>query len=133
MDAAGDRSWSDPGCGDPGVAGPDVRVFRLVAAAVLLPIGVWLTVRAIRPCRAAARPTLPPARVSVLGGVVGVAGGSLLAPIVVATGLSVAAVAQAALSATRFVVRWQRQAPPITRGSTVGIEDETLSSRRLDV
>lgn len=75
-------------------------MFRLVAAAVLLPIGVWLTVRAIRPCRAAARPTLPPARVSVLGGVVGVAGGSLLAPIVVATGLSVAAVAQAALSAT---------------------------------
>ena len=86
---------------------PDVRVFRLVAAAVLIPIGVGLTVRATRPRRTAARPPLPPARVSVLGGVVGIAGGlygigggSLLATILVATGLSVAVVAPAALAVT---------------------------------
>jgi len=86
---------------------PDVRAFRLVAAGVLLPIGVWLTIRAMRPHRVSRRPPLPRRWVSVIGGVVGVAaglygigGGSLLAPILVATGLSVATVAPAALTAT---------------------------------
>ncbi len=78
---------------------PDVRAFRLVAAGVLLPIGVWLTIRAMGLRRVSRRPSLPRRWVTLIGGVVGVAaglygigGGSLLAPILVATGLSVATV-----------------------------------------
>jgi uncharacterized membrane protein YfcA len=86
---------------------PDVRTFRLVVAAVLLPIGVWLIVRAVRPGRRRVRPRLLAGRVGLLGGVVGVVGGlygigggSLLAPILVARGVPVATVAPAALAAT---------------------------------
>lgn len=86
---------------------PDVRTFRLVAAAVLLPIGIWLIVRAVRRRPPRPGPGLRAGRVGLLGGLVGVAGGvygigggSLLAPILVARGVPVATVAPAALAAT---------------------------------
>lgn len=81
------------------VADPDA--FRLVAAGVLLPVGVMIL----------SRPTglrrLSPSTVRLLafvvgiaGGIYGVGGGSLLGPVLVGTGMSVAAVAPAALLST---------------------------------
>lgn len=86
---------------------PDVRTFRLVAAAVLLPIGLWLIWRTLRPS-ASPRKADPSLRliaglgllVGVVGGVYGIGGGSILAPILVARGLPVAKVAPAALAST---------------------------------
>ncbi|GAA4705384.1 sulfite exporter TauE/SafE family protein [Pseudonocardia yuanmonensis] len=84
---------------------PGDRVFRVLAAALLLAVGIWLCLRG------RARPA--PARelrgwvltglgavVGIVGGVYGIGGGSLLGPILVGAGMSVAAVAPAALSAT---------------------------------
>ncbi len=85
--------------------GPDV--FRLCAAAVLLPLGVWLCLRARASSRPhASRPLSRPAitalavAVGVAGGIYGIGGGSLLGPILVSSGLAVATVAPAALTAT---------------------------------
>ncbi|MGW5850676.1 TSUP family transporter [Streptomyces sp. NPDC055254] len=85
--------------------GPDV--FRLLIAALLLPLGVWLCVRTRRP--APARPADDPApaalavlalAVGVVGGVYGIGGGSLLGPVLVARGVPLTRVAPAALAAT---------------------------------
>jgi uncharacterized membrane protein YfcA len=101
----------------PGViAGAIIRVellsgahaFTFVAAGVLLPLGVWLALGTQR---------LPPVRLSpsrrarrviwglslavgTLGGIYGIGGGSLLAPILLALGYSVYEVAPATLAAT---------------------------------
>ncbi len=87
---------------------PDARTFRLVAAAVLLGLGVWLVTRTLRP-----GPTDPDAAtmrtpalvalafaVGVIGGVYGIGGGSILAPVLVGRGMRVAEVAPAALAST---------------------------------
>ncbi|GAA1544650.1 sulfite exporter TauE/SafE family protein [Nocardioides humi] len=88
---------------------PDARSFRLVAAAVLLPIGGWLVRRSLRrttPADPAPRPVtgasiaVAGAVVGVVGGVYGIGGGSILAPLLVARGLPVAKVAPAALAST---------------------------------
>jgi uncharacterized protein len=88
---------------------PDPRPFRLVAALVLLPMGVWLVVRAVRRQPAAADPAAPPQprtlmllglAVGVVGGIYGIGGGSLLAPLLVGLGMAVADVAPAALAST---------------------------------
>jgi uncharacterized membrane protein YfcA len=85
---------------------PGPQVFRLVAAAVLLPIGVWLVQRS---CSRTPRPhaPLPPRRISVMalvvgvvGGIYGIGGGSILGPILVGSGLAMSAVAPAALVST---------------------------------
>lgn len=86
---------------------PDVRTFRLLAAAVLLPIGLWLLWQTLRP-RATSSKRTPSLRfiavlglvVGVIGGVYGIGGGSILAPILVARGLQVVKVAPAALAST---------------------------------
>jgi uncharacterized membrane protein YfcA len=87
---------------------PDARTFRLVAAVVLLVLGVWLVVRTLRqetessgvgPPRTPALVALSFA-VGVLGGVYGIGGGSILAPILVGRGMRVADVAPAALAST---------------------------------
>ncbi|MFD5914816.1 sulfite exporter TauE/SafE family protein [Streptomyces massasporeus] len=87
--------------------GPDV--FRLLIAVLLLPLGVWLCLRALTPAHRRPRPAgeLPPRTltglalaVGVIGGVYGIGGGSLLGPILVGRGLPVARVAPAALAAT---------------------------------
>jgi uncharacterized membrane protein YfcA len=78
------------------------EVFFVVIACVLLPIGVALALDS--PLRLG-----PPtdrriltlaAAIGIVGGIYGIGGGSILAPILVAMGLSVVAVAPAALAAT---------------------------------
>lgn len=90
------------------VSGP--QVFRLLLAAMMLPLGLWL-LAGRDPREVGARPRrrrgLATRRivalalvVGVVGGVYGIGGGSILAPVLVAAGLDVLAVAPAALSAT---------------------------------
>lgn len=83
----------------------DADLFRLCAAAVLGPLGVWL----LFPRRDRVRTRTGLRRNAYLafafaagcvGGVYGIGGGSLLSPILVGTGLSVAVVAPAALLST---------------------------------
>lgn len=85
------------------VADPDL--FRLCAAAVLGPLGLWLIVS--RRGRVTAVRTLRRRWILLLalgagfvGGIYGIGGGSLLGPILVGTGLSVAVVAPATLLST---------------------------------
>jgi uncharacterized membrane protein YfcA len=82
------------------------RAFLLIVAAVLIPLGAWLGfARAPLP---AAAPDLRTRRrilalslaVGVVGGIYGIGGGSILAPILVGLGFPVLAVAPAALTAT---------------------------------
>jgi len=88
------------------VPGPDA--FRLIVAAVLAPLGSWLIWRSLgrRTATVAPRPLsvrttrLLAAAVGVVGGIYGIGGGSILAPILVGRGLRVAVVAPAALLST---------------------------------
>jgi hypothetical protein len=79
-------------------------VFRVLAAGVLLPLGIWLL--APMSTRRGSRPLAPWAitvlalAAGIVGGIYGVGGGSLLAPILVGTGMRVATVAPAALVST---------------------------------
>jgi uncharacterized membrane protein YfcA len=85
------------------LAGPDA--FYLVIAAVLAPLGAWL---ALGPSPAERTPPMPSDRritalallVGTIGGIYGIGGGSLLGPILVGLGFSVAEVAPAALAST---------------------------------
>ena len=85
---------------------PGPRAFRLVVAAVLLPLGVWLIVRTLRPVTNS-RPPMSMSRITamalavgVVGGVYGIGGGSILGPVLVGSGMAVAVVAPAALAST---------------------------------
>lgn len=80
-------------------------VLRALLAAFLTPLGVWLLVA--RQGRSSGRPDPPmavlmalSAAVGVIGGLVGVGGGSMLAPILAILGVSLARVAPAALFVT---------------------------------
>jgi uncharacterized membrane protein YfcA len=88
---------------------PSAHLFDFVVAAVLLPLGAWLALS--RPSRAdgQARPvrTIPlpvlvllAAVVGCVGGIYGIGGGSILAPILIATGRPPREVAPAALAST---------------------------------
>ncbi|AXI70089.1 sulfite exporter TauE/SafE family protein [Streptomyces bacillaris] len=86
---------------------PGPRVFRLLVAALLLPLGLWLGLRTVRQKRSREpRPPAPRATrilalaVGVVGGIYGIGGGSLLGPVLVGRGTPVATVAPAALAAT---------------------------------
>ncbi|TXS44442.1 sulfite exporter TauE/SafE family protein [Streptomyces sp. t39] len=109
---------------------PGPQVFRLFVAALLLPLGLWLCARTLRPARSAGDREPPPgeppspgagepragdrtpgqpsprattllaAAVGVAGGIYGIGGGSLLGPILVGRGMPVARVAPAALACT---------------------------------
>jgi hypothetical protein len=83
---------------------PGDRLFRLLAAAVLFPLGAWLCTRRSRPARLrdlqGSTITGLGLGVGIVGGIYGIGGGSLLGPILVGAGLSVASVAPAALVAT---------------------------------
>ena len=84
------------------------RAFELVVAGVLLPLGLWLALGSQR----IPRPRPTPSRrtngaiwmlsllLGTVGGIYGVGGGSLLAPILIAAGFSAYEVAPATLTAT---------------------------------
>jgi uncharacterized membrane protein YfcA len=91
---------------------PGPEVFDLVVAAVLLPLGLWLALlRAARP-PAPARPARPARQIPVpvlilgaaavgcVGGIYGIGGGSILAPVLIGTGRPPSEVAPAALAST---------------------------------
>ena len=79
--------------------------FRLIAAVVLLAIGCWLIRRTLAPPRLH-RPMSERAvsamalGVGVIGGIYGIGGGSIIGPILVGSGMTVAVVAPAALLST---------------------------------
>jgi uncharacterized membrane protein YfcA len=88
---------------------PGVRVFDLVIAAVLEPLGIWLVLTRpprpglpARPARAIPAPLLAAlaAVVGCVGGIYGIGGGSILAPILIGSGRRPAEVAPAALAST---------------------------------
>ena len=88
---------------------PGPRVFDLVVAAVLVPLGIWLALtrpsRPEEPGRPARRIPVPvlvvlAAAVGCVGGIYGIGGGSILAPILIATGRPPREVAPAALAST---------------------------------
>lgn len=87
---------------------PGPAVFRLLVAALLLPLGTWLIVRTLRPGRSEnPRPEPSPRAVTglaftvgIVGGVYGIGGGSILGPVLVGRGMPVTEVAPAALAST---------------------------------
>jgi uncharacterized membrane protein YfcA len=88
---------------------PGPRVFELVIAAVLLPLGTWLALsRPARPVHCARPvPKIPlpvlivlAATVGCAGGIYGMGGGSILAPILIGSGRLPSEVAPAALAST---------------------------------
>jgi uncharacterized membrane protein YfcA len=117
---------------------PGPRAFEAVIAVVLVPLGAWLVLRSARPDHDHnARLRLPPAAilgisivVGTVGGIYGVGGGSILAPILIATGRSTADVAPATLASTflasvagvvTFIVLSQHHHGPIAPAWAVGI------------
>jgi hypothetical protein len=86
------------------ISGP--HAFYFVIAAVLAPLGAWLAL--FRPLARRSGSSLPASGwitplallVGVIGGIYGIGGGSILAPILVGVGLSVVEVAPATLAAT---------------------------------
>ncbi len=88
---------------------PGPRVFDLVVAAVLMPLGIWLALtRPSRPDEPDHPARLIPvtvlvvlaAAVGCVGGIYGIGGGSILAPILTGSGRRPAEVAPAALAST---------------------------------
>lgn len=87
------------------LAGPEA--FYLVIAAVLTPLGAWLASSRRRRERPTGSPPLAPGAIAslalfvgVIGGIYGIGGGSILGPLLVGLGFSVAQVSAAALTAT---------------------------------
>jgi uncharacterized membrane protein YfcA len=84
------------------------RAFELVAAGVLLPLGLWLALGSQRLERPRPTPTANTRRwiwllslvVGTVGGIYGIGGGSLLAPVLLLAGFSAYEVAPATLAAT---------------------------------
>jgi uncharacterized protein len=88
---------------------PSARVFDFVVAAVLLPLGTWLALTTPAPADRKARSAraVPPPMlillamaVGCIGGIYGIGGGSILAPILIGTGRPPREVAPAALAST---------------------------------
>ncbi|MFJ9427518.1 sulfite exporter TauE/SafE family protein [Streptomyces sp. NPDC101249] len=87
---------------------PGPAVFRVLVAVLLLPLGVWLIIRTLRPGSASSPRTEPSPRavtglalaVGTVGGIYGIGGGSILGPVLVGRGTPVSQVAPAALAST---------------------------------
>ncbi|GAA0467377.1 hypothetical protein Aca07nite_71160 [Actinoplanes capillaceus] len=85
---------------------PGAQAFRLIAAMILLPLGLWLCTRALRP-GTPDRPPLPKRTIlglsvitGTVGGIYGIGGGSILGPILAGRGTPMAQIAPAALAST---------------------------------
>jgi uncharacterized protein len=84
------------------------RAFEFVAAGVLLPLGLWLALGSQRLPRSRPAPSrrarhaiwLLSLTVGTVGGIYGIGGGSLLAPVLLVAGFSAYKVAPATLAAT---------------------------------
>jgi uncharacterized protein len=88
---------------------PGTRVFDLVVGAVLTPLGTWIALSRPKPQAREAEPghllagpvlVLLSAAVGCVGGIYGIGGGSILAPILVGSGRQPSEVAPAALAST---------------------------------
>ena len=86
---------------------PGPVVFDFVVAAVLIPLGTWLALAPVNQADTTGRARLPrvvtgliAAVAGCVGGIYGIGGGSILAPILVADGQPPSQVAPAALSST---------------------------------
>ncbi|WP_392965476.1 sulfite exporter TauE/SafE family protein [Streptomyces sp. LN245] len=87
---------------------PGPNVFRLLVAALMLPLGTWLIVRTLRAGSPETQRSAPSPQavtglalaVGVVGGIYGIGGGSILCPVLVGRGLPVSQVAPAALAST---------------------------------
>jgi uncharacterized protein len=88
---------------------PGPRIFALVVAAVMLPLGAWLAATrpgrrsdAPRPARQIPAPALIilAGAVGCVGGIYGIGGGSILSPVLIGSGRPAAEVAPAALAST---------------------------------
>ncbi len=88
---------------------PGPRVFDLVVAAVLIPLGIWLVLtrparagKPDRPARVIPAPGLMvlAAVVGCVGGIYGIGGGAFLAPVLIGSGRKPSEVAPAALAST---------------------------------
>ncbi|MFF4259232.1 sulfite exporter TauE/SafE family protein [Streptomyces sp. NPDC001663] len=89
------------------VAVPGAPAFRLLVAGLLMPLGMWLIARTLRPAprTPAAEPSVRTITglalvVGIVGGIYGIGGGSILGPLLVGRGMPVARVAPAALAST---------------------------------
>jgi uncharacterized protein len=85
----------------------DPTVFKLIAAAVLLPTGVFILqssrrtgTRLVRVPLSSRTISLAAFVVGIVGGIYGIGGGSILGPILVGSGMAVSVVAPAALAST---------------------------------
>lgn len=85
---------------------PGPQAFRLVVAAVLLPLGLWLCARSVTPDVRDRAPIAPRALIGLgvvagtVGGLYGIGGGSLLGPLLAGRGTPMARIAPAALACT---------------------------------
>jgi uncharacterized membrane protein YfcA len=88
---------------------PGPRVFDLVVGSVLTPLGIWIALSRPKPAGKSGKPghQMPvpllialSAAVGCVGGIYGIGGGSILAPILIGTGRRPAEVAPAALAST---------------------------------
>jgi uncharacterized protein len=88
---------------------PGPHVFNLVVGSVLTPLGIWIALSRPKPAEKSdtARHLIPvpalvvlAASVGCVGGIYGIGGGSILAPILIGTGRRPAEVAPAALAST---------------------------------
>jgi hypothetical protein len=87
---------------------PGAHVFDLIVGFVLLPIGAWLAVSRGQPRAGDSTPVRIPspalviiaAAVGCVGGIYGIGGGSILAPVLIGTGQPPSQVAPAALGST---------------------------------
>jgi len=118
---------------------PSPRAFDVVIAAVLIPLGVWILVSSREPPAALAKYTPPlgpgvltllAAGVGCVGGIYGIGGGSILAPVLIGSGRSPTEVAPATLASTfvtsiagviTFVILSTRHAAPVAPDWGVGL------------
>jgi hypothetical protein len=104
----GNAAGRDGGFGDPRRVAAGARVFDLVVAAVLLPLGAWLAGMKAAPASrpGGTRREIPRPVLVVLSAVVGcvgstgIGGGSTLAPVLIGSGRPAFEVAPAALAST---------------------------------